>query len=223
LRRLSLLALAAAAVALTIPPPAIAFDDYRIEFSGTMGYTFSEGIKIQPFELPEDHGVLTGLDIKSGWSYGAGVDIMVTPEVGLGFNWSEQQAQLVGQLHLSGNRDITDMKVDNYHGTLTFHFPDPWRSATPYFLFGLGATQYRFTSFDGQSVSSDSRFSSTWGFGAKFHSKGALGLRLGARWTPTYIKSEPGGYWCNYYGCWNTSNLDYSNQFEPLASLLLRF
>ena len=43
MRRLSLLALAAAAGVLTIPAPATAFDDYKVELSGTMGYTFSEG------------------------------------------------------------------------------------------------------------------------------------------------------------------------------------
>ena len=72
-------------------------------------------------------------------------------------------------------------------------------------------------------MGADSRFSTTWGFGFKFHGEGALGLRLMGRWTPTYIKSEPNGYWCNYYGCWVAEDLDYSHQFEVSGGLSLRF
>jgi len=221
MRRTCLLALAG--LALALPAPAAAFlYDYRVEFIGTIGYTWSEGIDVNNLELPEGHGVVNRLNIESGRSYGAGVEVLVTPEVALGFNWGRQDGRLTARLAGQGSRDVTDMQVDNYHGTVTVHFPDPWRTSTPFFLFGLGGTKYFFDDFDGQKAEGDTRFSSTWGFGFKFHGEGALGLRIMGRWTPTYIKSEPGGYWCNYYGCWATSKLDYSHQFELTGSVSLR-
>lgn len=227
MRRTHPLVLAAAVAALATPTAANARDDYRVELSGTMGYTFSEGIRISPTEIEDDDGdligVVRGLDVASGWSYGAGIDLLVTPEFSVGFNWAEQKSRLDAELQYTGKREITDLTVDNYHGVLTAHWPNPWRAATPFFMFGLGATQYRFSDIAGQEVSGDTRFSTTWGFGAKFYGDGPLGLRLMGRWTPTYIKSDSGGFWCNPWGCWQSVEHDYSNQFELVGSVLARF
>lgn len=223
MRKISPLLLAGLALAAPAPSSAYMYD-YKIEFIGTIGYTWSEGIDINNFEIgdPPEY-VINRLNIESGRSYGAAVELLVTPEVALGFNWGRQEGRLTARTRNFGSHDITDMQVDNYHGTVTIHFPDPWRSSTPFFLFGLGGTKYFFDDINGQKADGDTRFSSTWGFGFKFHSDGPLGLRLMGRWTPTYIKSEPGGYWCNYYGCWTSSKLDYSHQFEVAGSLMLRF
>ena len=57
-----------------------------------------------------------------------------------------------------------------------------------------------------------------------------MGVTLTARWTPTYIKSDPEGlycspYWGPYYGggCVALSDPDYSNQFELSAGIGVRF
>jgi hypothetical protein len=51
-----------------------------------------------------------------------------------------------------------------------------------------------------------------------------VGIKLGARWTPTYIKSDSEGWWCDpYWGCYVVGNAQYSNQFEFGGGLTLRF
>ena len=52
---------------------------------------------------------------------------------------------------------------------------------------------------------------------------GNIGIKLAARWTPTYIKSDPGGVWCDpFWGCFTTGNPQYSNQFEFSGGLSVR-
>jgi hypothetical protein len=51
-----------------------------------------------------------------------------------------------------------------------------------------------------------------------------VGLKLGMRWTPTYIKSDATGWWCDpYWGCYVTGDSQYSNQFEFGGGITLRF
>lgn len=45
----------------------------------------------------------------------------------------------------------------------------------------------------GNVIDSSTRFSTTWGGGVKVYPGRNVGLKLTARWTPTYIKSDPGG------------------------------
>ena len=51
-----------------------------------------------------------------------------------------------------------------------------------------------------------------------------FGIRLEARWTPTYIKSDSEGWWCHPY--WVNpvgSDAQYANQFELSGGITLRF
>ena len=51
-----------------------------------------------------------------------------------------------------------------------------------------------------------------------------FGIRLEGRWTPTYIKSDPEGYWCDpYWGCYTFAEAEYSNQYELSGGIILRF
>ena len=51
-----------------------------------------------------------------------------------------------------------------------------------------------------------------------------FGIRLEGRWTPTYIKSDATGWWCDpYWGCYVTENAQYSNQFELSGGIVIRF
>jgi hypothetical protein len=51
-----------------------------------------------------------------------------------------------------------------------------------------------------------------------------FGIRLEARWTPTYIKSDAAGWWCDpYWGCYVVGDSQYSNQFEVSGGVILRF
>ena len=96
-------------------------------------------------------------------------------------------------------------------------------------MIGIGATSYgevAYTRANGAAgtIPGVSRFSSTWGAGAKFYSASNVGARVGVRWTPTYIKSDADGYWCDpYWGCYLTRGRAVSNQFEFNGGITVRF
>jgi hypothetical protein len=78
----------------------------------------------------------------------------------------------------------------------------------------------------GKPIDGKTRFSSTWGGGMKAYAGQHFGLKLVGRWTPTYIKSEPGGIWCSPYwpwGCYQLVESDYSYQFEFAVGIIFRF
>ena len=95
----------------------------------------------------------------------------------------------------------------------------------PYFLGGLGATQYGSLTHRLRATSA-ARPSSrrTWALGLKMFPSPKFGIRLETRWTPTYIKSDPEGYWCDpYWGCYTVADAEYSNQFELSGGIIIRF
>jgi hypothetical protein len=60
--------------------------------------------------------------------------------------------------------------------------------------------------------------------GVKLYPSRSVGLRLEARWTPTYIKSDPTGWWCDpYWGCYAAGKAQYANQIELSGGITLRF
>ena len=207
--------LAAALVALAASP-ALA-QDPRVELSGTAGWTFSDGVNVGSID---DSPIVVGP--KDAFSWGARLGFNVTPNVEAGFLFNLQSTDLEATGVV--NRAIPQ-KVYNYHGYIAYNFGQSDASVRPYLLGGLGATQYGSLSTDLGEISGDTQFSSTWAAGLKlFPGSGNFGIRLEARWTPTYIKSDPEGYWCDpYWGCYTVAEAEYSNQFELSGGITLRF
>jgi opacity protein-like surface antigen len=99
----------------------------------------------------------------------------------------------------------------------------------PFFMIGLGATQYKPSEVMGQSIDGETQFSGTLGAGVKAYVNEKVGFNFSGRWTPTYVKSDAAGvycspYWTPYYpgGCAVLTNPDYSNQFELSGGIILR-
>ena len=126
---------------------------------------------------------------------------------------------------------MASLRINNYHGTATFHGGTANSKTRPYFMFGLGATHLSPGDTEGgQSIESEFEFSGTLGVGVKTYINDKVGFKLGGRWTPTYIKSDPGGmycspYWNPWYGysCVVLADTDYLNQVEFTAGIILRF
>lgn len=199
----------------------------RVEISGWGGYSFSEGINVNPNSAG---GILVSeLHPTSGLSYGASFNVAIDDDGAMmvGFLWGQQESNLeikgAGGL---GKTEITEMDVRSYHGIFTYNFGDYRDSMRPYVFGGIGATQYSPGDIMQFSVDGETKFSSTWGGGVKFFANDNVGINVGARWTPTYIKSDPAGIWCSPYwtgGCWQLSDPDYSNQLEFTGGITLRF
>jgi hypothetical protein len=68
------------------------------------------------------------------------------------------------------------------------------------------------------------RLSSTWGAGVKFYATPNVGVRFGLQWTPTYIKSNAVGWWCDpFWGCYLAGSPEYNHQFDLSGGLTFRF
>jgi len=200
--------------------------DPKLEISGMAGYSFSDGVNTQT-AVTVGGNTYNSLGPTSAFSYSFTVGYNFTENWELEFLYANQQSKL----EVSGTNTLTigDFHVSNYQGIISYNFGDPRAKARPFVFGGAGATTYPGLSapgLDGQthSIAGESRFASTWGAGVKIYPGKAVGIRLQARWTPTYINTTSAGWWCDpYWGCYVVGNAQYSNQFELGGGLTLRF
>jgi opacity protein-like surface antigen len=199
--------------------------DPRIEIGGRVGWTFSDGVSGDRVE-GGDGNLYNRIDPKDSLSYGANVGFYVTPNVELGFLWDRQESKL--EVNGTQTIEVADLTISNYHGYVAYNIGDSDAAVRPYVLGGVGATSYgdlSFAALDQQRlIKGQSKFSTTWGAGVKLFPGRSLGLNLGARWTPTYVKSDATGWWCDpWYGCYVVGKAQYSNQFDFSGGITLRF
>ena len=199
--------------------------DHKVEISGTAGWTFSDGVSGDPLIVPS-LGTFDRIDPKDAFSWGLRVGFMVTPNVEIGALYNQQSTKL--QIGGSETIELGDMSVHNYHGYFAYNFGETEASARPYLLIGLGATQFGAVSAAAGSaqreIGGSTKFSPTLGAGLKVYPGKSVGFRLEGRWTPTYVKSDAAGWWCDpYWGCYLVENAQYSNQFELAGGINFRF
>jgi opacity protein-like surface antigen len=197
----------------------------RVEISGTAGWTFSDGVSGDSVTVP-GIGSFDRVDPKDAFSWGARLGINVTPNVEVGFLYDQQSTKL--EIGGTSTFEVGDLSLHNYHGYFAYNFGESDAKARPYVLGGLGATQYGTLSVSvggaQHDISGNSKFSTTWGLGVKIFPSPKVGVRLEGRWTPTYIKSDAVGWWCDpYWGCYVVGNAQYANQFELSGGITLRF
>jgi hypothetical protein len=196
--------------------------DKRVEINPFFGYTFSDGINVDPFLIGGQ--VFDSVDVTSGMAFGFHAGFFVNENMEVGFQWARQDSKL----QAGGTRDeeLTDMNVDNYHAIFTYNWGDEDAMTRPFLFGGLGATNFSPADIGGLSVDSETQFSTTWGGGVKVYPSPSVGFTAMARWTPNYIKSDPAGMWCSpywFYGCYVLSDPDYANQFEMSGGVIFRF
>ena len=139
--------------------------------------------------------VFDSIEVKSGGSFNLTFGVYATPNVLIEFLYGRQSSKLLAKPQAGPTEDVSELNVDNYHVNFVYHW-------------GAG----------------DARFSWTFGGGVKAYATPNLGFKAMVRWTPTYIKSDPAGYWCDpFYGCWVLGDADYSQQFEMSGGVTFRF
>ena len=165
-----------------------------MELTAFFGYTLSEGINFGPDNISGGR-LIDKITPKSGIGWGFQADLLAGEMNAFGFQYSEQWSKMELSAADVQNVEITDMSVKNYHGMFTFNFgATGCTPQTLHFLLRLGMTQYTPDDIEGNSVEGKSKFSTTGGGGVKLFQSEHLGVRLSARWTPTYIRSDPSGF-----------------------------
>jgi hypothetical protein len=197
----------------------------KVEVGGGVGWTISDGVSGQGV-LSGDGNIYNEIAPKDSISYNLRLGLL-EGNTEFGFLYGRQASKL--EVAGTNKKDIGDMAVSTYHGYFGYNWFAPDAKLRPYVFFGLGATNYaavKFVSALGvpRETSGETQFSTTMGFGVKAFPHSNFGFQGGMRWTPTYIKSDPGGYWCDpYWGCYTVGNAQYSNQIEFAGGVIARF
>jgi len=171
-------------------------------------------------------GSFDRVDPVDAFSWGLRLGFLMNENSEIGFLFNLQSTEL----ELGGTSAVTlgNFDIYNYHGYYAYNFGDVDASARPYILIGLGATQYGgLTANVGgmqRDVDGSTEFSGTGALGVKIFPSPRFGIRLEGRWTPTYIKSDAEGWWCDpYWGCYVVGDAQYGNQWELSGGIMLRF
>ena len=197
----------------------------RVEVSGTLGWTISDGVDGDGV-LAGDGNIYNEVDVTDAASWGFGVGFLTSDNVEVGFLFSQQMSSL--EVKGTNTLELGDMNVNSYHGYVGYNFGDVDAKVRPYILGGIGATSYGSVSFNARGTTletgGETQFSTTWGAGVKFLPSKGVGARIGVQWTPTYIKSDAEGWWCDpWYGCYVVGDAQYSNQLQLQGGVTFRF
>jgi hypothetical protein len=198
----------------------------KVEVDAFAGWTFSDGVSTDNALVAGDGNVYSRVDPKDSASFGFSVGALVGPHSEFGFMYGQQMSKLV--FGGTTDREVGDLTISTYHGYFGYNFGASDAKVRPFVFGGLGATSsgdVNVTVLGVQhSLSGSTRFSTTWGGGVKFFPNPRFGIRAGVRWTPTYIKSDAAGWWCDpYWGCYLASSAQYANQFDMTGGVSIRF
>jgi opacity protein-like surface antigen len=213
--------------------------DPRFEASGSIGWTFSDGVTGSATDRFGNE--FTRIDPQDAFSWNVRAAFLVNHNMEVGALFAMQSSNLgitVRNVTTTTGEPfkIGDENLYNYHGYLAYNFGESSK-IRPYVLFGLGATQFGDVSVNlakvpvqvdstqqQRTIPGSTKFSTLWGAGVKVYPSKSIGLRLEGRWTPTYVKSDSAGWWCDpYWGCYVVGNAQYSNQWELSGGITLRF
>jgi opacity protein-like surface antigen len=198
----------------------------RIEVGTTFNGGLSDGVSGES-HLAVDGHVYDRVDPSNGFAWGLSAGVLITPQIEAEFIWSRQG----GHLQLGGTNSFTvgDMDIYTYHGAFVYNFLSEDAPFRPYVLGGLGATNYGAVSFTDnlgvqRNIDGHTKFSTTWGAGVKVYAHHNVGFRAGIRLTPSYIKTDSAGWWCDpYWGCYVVGNAQYATQLEIGGGITVRF
>ena len=208
--------------ALAAPP---AFAQARADVGVWAGFVLSDGVPGDAF-LAGDGNIYDEIDPKDGGSWGFNVGALIGEGAEVGFMFGNQ----FSTLQIRGTRDVEigDLGIKNYHGYFAYNWGASDAPIRPFAFGGLGATSFGSVDFQtvnrSGTIEGESQFSTTWGAGVKFLANGRFGGRFHVRVTPTYIKTDSVGWWCDpYWGCYLVGDAQYSNQFEFAGGIVARF
>ena len=138
------------------------------------------------------------IDVQNGINYGLGAGYLLGEHAGVEFLWNYNNANTVAEPRAGGsNVKLFTLDTNQYFANFLFHSSPREQKLRPFVMAGLGATNLHVAS---SGISSITRFAFTLGAGAKYNFNRRLGVRLQAKWSPTYITTTAGGFWCDRLG-----------------------
>jgi len=160
-------------------------------------------------------------EIEDGFNFGLALGFMISPEMEIEFMWSQTNSQLSGYLisPILEKEVVFDIHTSQFHVNFLFLFPQGNKRVVPYFLMGLGLT----LADPKGEVNGETRFSYSLGGGLKAMVNERMGIRLQAKWNPTYINTSS-ELWVDYWGfVYAIPVSQYMSQGEFTAGIFFRF
>ena len=187
------------------------------ELTPTIGYRFGGSIDLVN---PDHNPNYRKLQIESNPAYGVALNHGVHDTIQVEFQWSRQDTHVNGRSRTNNTSTrLFGAYVDQYHANFVFHPAEAGSHTEPFAIFGLGATSFN----PRAPLSSRTQFSFELGAGIKHFFSPHVGLRLEAKWTPTYIRSND-EWFCNGFDqCYSVSDPVYAQQGEISSGIIFRF
>jgi len=187
---------------------------YKFEIQPFGGYKYGGGVNvgINPFGVDR-------INVESSVSYGVTATFNPAARLGFEFLWDRQPTKASASYNGGGTLPTkVGFTMDQYHGDILFSFADHGSKVEPFALVGFGASNMH------GGGSSTTKFSFGVGGGLKYFMTEHFGLRVQARYTPTYAYTTSGGIWCNWWGyCWSVPNDHFINQGDVTGGIVIRF
>lgn len=163
------------------------------------------------------------IEVGNSVNYGVTVGYLLGEYYGLEFQWNKNNAETRAQPIGGGSSiKVFNLNQNQYMGNFLLHFTDREAKLRPFVFFGLGANSL---DPDRSGVRGTTRFALSLGAGGKYDIGRHFGLRTQFKWSPTYITTTNGGYWCDPFwgGCWTVGNSHYLHEFDITGGFTLRF
>jgi opacity protein-like surface antigen len=203
-----------ASLCFTLLLPAVSAQNFEI--TGHIGGQLNGGLDLSTVFFDR-------IEVGNSTNYGLTAGYLVGEHYGIEFHWNHTQADTVAE-RVGGGPDVKVFKLNQnqYMGNFLLHLAGRESKLRPFAFFGLGASDL---SPDRSGVNGVTRFAFALGAGAKYNLSQHFGLRGQARWSPTYISTTEGGYWCDPFwgGCWVVGNDHYLHEFDISGGITFRF
>ncbi|HKO22936.1 MAG TPA: hypothetical protein VJX91_09820, partial [Candidatus Eisenbacteria bacterium] len=172
--------IAAVTLALALAGTASSSQAREIYISPMAGYTTAGNLELGQNDAKD-------VKVTGGLTWGGQIGFMAHE----GFTFEASYMQQESHLSVLGV-DRIGLKVGQLHGNFLFEKIRYGSNMHPYFLLGLGATFFN----PDRGFDTVSRFSLGLGGGVKVEGE-KIGLKLQAKYNPTYLNDDWGGTWCD--------------------------
>jgi len=188
----------------------------RFEVTGNIGYQVNGGLDLST-------SLFRRIEVGNSTNYGASAGYLFGELYGAEFQWNHTRADTVAQPQ-GGGSDIKvfTLNQNQYMGNFLLHFTHHESPLRPFVFVGLGASSL---STNRAGVSGATRFAFSVGGGAKYNFSKHFGVRGQLKYSPTYITTTDGGYWCDPFwgGCWVVGNDHFLHEFDMTGGVTFRF